>query len=67
MGIFPDARRAPEGFAVFGGVLWWRLFGEEMDEWMNGWMDGEGGSREEEWQGKRGVDGLVLMGSLGSR
>ncbi len=34
---------------------------------MNGWMDGEGGSREEEWQGKRGVDGLVLMGSLGSR
>ncbi len=36
-------------------------------KWMNGWMDGEGGSREEEWQGKRGVDGLVLMGSLGSR
>lgn len=39
MGIFPDARRAPEGFAVFGGVLWWRLFGEEMDEWMDGWME----------------------------
>jgi len=37
VGIFPDARRAPEGFAVFGGVLWWRLFGEEMDEWMDGW------------------------------